>query len=51
LHAAIDKLGFTPTRQQVQKRTNRLTFALRALVESGNTQDSGSGRERRYFKK
>jgi len=51
LHAAIARLGFTPTRQQVQKLTNRVTFSLRALVEAGKIQDSGSGRKRRYFKK
>lgn len=50
LHTAIAKLGFTPTKQQVLKLTNRLTFALHALVKSGKIQDSGSGRERRFFK-
>ena len=50
LHAAIANLGFTPTKQQVTKLTNRLTFALHALVKSGKIQDSGSGRERRFFK-
>lgn len=51
LHAAIATLGFTPTKAQVQKLTNRLTFALHALVRSGKIQDSGSGRERRFFKR
>jgi hypothetical protein len=50
LHAAINKLGFTPTKQHVQKLTNRATFALHSLVKSGKIQDSGSGRERRFFK-
>ena len=50
LHAAIAQLGFTPSRQQVQKLTNRLTFALHALVKSGKIRDSGTGRERRFFK-
>jgi hypothetical protein len=50
LHAAINKLGFTPTRQQVQKLTNRATFALHSLVKTGKIQDSGSGRERRFYK-
>ncbi|HSY26548.1 MAG TPA: hypothetical protein VK832_03510, partial [Burkholderiaceae bacterium] len=50
LHAAIAQLGYTPTKKQVQKLTNRLTFALHALVKSGKIRDSGSGRERRFFK-
>lgn len=50
LHAAIAKLGFTPTKLQVQKLTNRATFALHSLVKTGKIQDSGSGRERRFFK-
>lgn len=50
LHAAIDGLGFTPTKLQVQKLTNRLTFALHALVKAGKIADSGVGRARRFFK-
>jgi hypothetical protein len=48
--AAVAALGFTPTKQQVQKLANRMTFALNALVKSGEIRDSGHGRERRFFK-
>lgn len=51
LSDAVHQLGFTPTRTQVGKLRNRMTFALKALVASGAIQDSGSGRERRFFKK
>jgi len=50
LNAAIVKLGFTPNKEQLQKLTQRLTFALHALVKSKKIKDSGKGRERRFFK-
>jgi len=50
LQAAIGKLGFEPTKEQVLKLTQRATFAINALVKAGKIQDSGKGRERRFFK-
>jgi len=50
LHEALDGLGFAPTKQQVLKMTSRATFALNALVKTKKIQDSGEGRERRFFK-
>jgi len=50
LAAAVNGLGFTPTRAQVGKLRNRMAFALKALVRSGAVKDSGSGRARRYFR-
>jgi len=50
LHAAISKLGFEPSKAQVLKLTQRATFAINALVKAGKIQDSGKGRERRFFK-
>jgi len=50
LAAAVNGLGFTPTRAQVGKLRNRMAFALKALVQSGAVKDSGSGRARRYFR-
>ena len=50
LNAAIARLGFTPTKEQLQKLAGRQTFAINALVKAGSIQDSGKGRERRYFK-
>ena len=49
LQKAIDGLGFTPTKAQLTKLANRETFALNSLVKEGRIQDSGKGRERRYF--
>jgi len=51
LKSAIDKLGFTPTNTQIKKLTQRMTFALNALVKANKIQDSGAGRERVFFKK
>ena len=51
LKAAIDQLGFAPTKTQVKKLTQRMTFALNALVKAKKIQDSGSGRERLFLKK
>jgi hypothetical protein len=50
LKAAISTLGFTPTKLQAQKLAGRMTFALNALVKAKKIQDSGKGRERRFFK-
>jgi len=47
---AVHGLGFTPTRAQVGKLRNRMTFALKAMVNGGQIQDSGAGRERRFFR-
>jgi len=51
LKSAIDQLGFTPTKTQIKKLTQRMTFALNALVKTKKIQDSGSGRDRLFFKK
>ena len=50
LKSAISKLGFTPTKTQVQKLSGRMTFALNTLVKAKKIQDSGTGRARRFFK-
>jgi len=50
LNAAIASLGFTPTPVQKQKLAGRQTFAINALVKTKAIQDSGKGRERRFFK-
>jgi hypothetical protein len=49
--AAIAKLGFAPTKDQVKQLSGRQTFAINTLVKQKKIQDSGSGRERRFFKK
>ncbi len=50
LQAAIDKLGFTPNETQVKKLAQRMTFSLNALVKANKIKDSGSGRNREFFK-
>ena len=50
LEAAIAGLGFEPTKVQRNKLGGRMTFALNTLVKSNGIQDSGRGRERRFFK-
>lgn len=50
VHAAVDKLGFRPTRDQVKKLSQRATYALNTLVKNGEISDSGSGRARRFFR-
>ena len=50
LQASIAGLGFSPSKEQIQKLAGRMTFALNALVKAKKIQDSGSGRERRFFK-
>jgi hypothetical protein len=49
LHAAIERLGFTPDEEQLQKLRQRMTFAINSLVKTNKIQDAGSGRERRFF--
>lgn len=49
LAEAVRGLGFAPTKTQVGKLMNRMTFTLNTLVKSKKIQDSGSGRERRFF--
>jgi hypothetical protein len=51
LDTAVGKLGFSPTKEQIKKLAGRMTFALNALVKTKQIQDSGSGRDRRFFKK
>lgn len=50
LQAAIDKLGFTPSKTQIKKLAQRMTFSLNALVKANKIKDSGSGRNREFFK-
>ena len=50
LEAATATLSFEPTKQQVQKLSGRMIFAINALVKAGKIHDSGSGRARRFFK-
>ena len=51
LNVAVKALGFPATKEQVGKLANRETFALNAMVKAKQIKDSGSGRERRFFKK
>jgi hypothetical protein len=51
LKSAVDQLGFAPTQEQVKKLAQRMTFALNTLAKTNKIQDSGSGRERVFFKK
>ena len=50
LQKVISSLSFTPSKDQIQKLSQRMTFALNSLVKAGTIQDSGSGRERRFFR-
>lgn len=50
LKQAIAGLGFHPNKLQVQKLRQRLAPGLKALLDSKKIQDSGRGRERRFFK-
>lgn len=50
VNAAVEKLDFTPTREQVKKLSQRATYALNTMVKSGEISDSGSGRARRFFR-
>lgn len=50
VNAAVQKLDFTPTKEQVKKLSQRATYALNTMVKSGEIQDSGNGRARRFFR-
>lgn len=50
LNASIAGLTFEPTKEQVKKLAQRMTFVLNSLVKTGGIKDSGSGRGRRFFK-
>jgi hypothetical protein len=50
LKAAVSKLGISPSTSEIKKLAGRQTFALNAMVKSKQIQDSGKGRERRFFK-
>lgn len=50
VNAAVEKLDFTPTRDQVKKLSQRATYALNTMVKSGEISDSGNGRARRFFR-
>lgn len=50
LKQAVAKLGFHPSKLQVQKLRQRLAPGLKALLDAKKIQDSGAGRERRFFK-
>ena len=49
--AAVANIGFQPTPAQMKQLVSRQTFSLNALVKSKKIQDSGAGRDRRFFKK
>lgn len=51
LTAAIRSLGITPSKGQTKKLAQRQANALSLLTKSGAIASSGSGRERRFFKK
>ena len=50
LKSAVSSLSFEADKSQVQKLRQRLTAALQAMLQAGRIKDSGTGRERRYFK-
>jgi hypothetical protein len=50
LATAVDRLDFTPSKEQIKKLSSRMTMALNALVNAHKIKDSGRGRARRYFK-
>lgn len=50
LKESVAGLGFQPSKDQVKKLSQRMTFVLNSLVKSGGIKDSGSGRGRRFFK-
>lgn len=50
-NAAINVLGITPDqKEQIQKLKQRVSPALAGLVAAQKIKDTGSGRERRFFK-
>ena len=50
LNDCVAGLDFIPNPAQKKKLSQRMTFALNALVKDKKIKDSGSGRERRFFK-
>ncbi|HEX7642074.1 MAG TPA: hypothetical protein VF472_07660 [Burkholderiaceae bacterium] len=50
LKESIAGLSFQPSKEQIKKLSQRMTFVLNSLVKSGGIKDSGSGRGRRFFK-
>lgn len=50
LNAAVKTLGISPTKEQMKKLSQRQTSALNNMVKTQLIQDSGSGRERRFFR-
>lgn len=50
MDAAVKALGITPSPEQSKKLMQRMTNALHTLVKTKEIQDSGSGRERRFFR-
>lgn len=51
LTAAIKTLGISPSKEQSKKLAQRQASALSILTKTGAIDSSGSGRERRFFKK
>ncbi|GIZ50228.1 hypothetical protein [Noviherbaspirillum aridicola] len=50
LEAAIQTLGIDPSRDDLKKLSQRQANALHMLVKEKTISDSGSGRERRFFR-
>lgn len=50
VNAAVEKLGFTPNKEQIKNLSQRATYALTTMVKSGEISDSGRGRARRFFR-
>jgi hypothetical protein len=50
MEAAIKALGIAPDAEQSKKLMQRMTNALHTLVKTKEIQDSGSGRDRRFFR-
>lgn len=50
LRAAVGKLDFSPSKEQIKKLAARMTSALGMLLKENQIQDQGAGRQRRYFK-
>lgn len=50
VNAAVEKLGFSPSKEQVKNLAQRATYALTTMVKNGEISDSGRGRARRFFR-
>ena len=50
LSAAVKALGISPSKEQLKKLSQRQTNAFHNLVKAKMISDSGSGRERRFFR-